>query len=63
MNLVEMISDEQEPSPCIWGNVVVGHACYCHHDDGPRKCRLYWGGVEEMKTCDMFEPVPEASDA
>jgi len=43
-NLVEMCADEQKPAPCKWGNVVVGHACYCHNDewtDGPRKCPIY----------------------
>lgn len=60
MNLVELLSDgdEQMPSPCDHGNVVIGHACYCHHPNGPRKCRLYWGGVEEMQTCEMFALRP-----
>lgn len=62
-NIVEAIAselgEEMEQSPCRWGNVVVGHACYCHHQDGPRKCRLYWGGEAEMTTCPMFErPTP-----
>lgn len=56
-NLVELMADDedQEPSPCANGNVVIGHACYCHHPAGPRKCRLYWDGVEAMKTCEWFE--------
>src|SRR5687767_12730138 len=46
MNLVEMVADEseQQQAPCKWGNIVVGHACYCHNDaweDGPRKCPIY----------------------
>ena len=63
-NLVELMADddEQEPSPCSHGNVVIGHACYCHHPDGPRKCMLYWGGVEEIKTCEMFQQQ-EGGDA
>lgn len=44
-NLVELIADdEQRPAPCAWGNIVVGHACYCHNDEwseGPRKCPIY----------------------
>ena len=43
-NIVELIADEQEDSPCKWGNIVTDHACYCHKDDwkeGPRKCPIY----------------------
>lgn len=45
-NIVELAADqdEQKPAPCKWGNIVVGHACYCHKDDwkeGPRKCPVY----------------------
>lgn len=43
-NVVELIADEQEKAPCIHGNIVTGHACYCHKDDwkeGPRKCPIY----------------------
>lgn len=43
INLVEMCSDEQHQSPCANGNIVDGHACYCHmqHDDAPRKCPIW----------------------
>lgn len=41
MNLVELVDDDQKPSPCAHGNIVVGHACYCHHPDGPRKCPVW----------------------
>lgn len=46
INLVELCADaeEQQDSPCKWGNIVVGHACYCHNDswkEGPRKCPIY----------------------
>lgn len=46
MNLVELIADESEmkPSPCAYGNIVGGHACYCHHNQGPRKCPI-WSNV------------------
>jgi hypothetical protein len=45
-NLVEVVADgdEQETAPCKYGNIVVGHACYCHRDDwpeGPRKCPVW----------------------
>lgn len=45
-NLVELCADEDEqsPAPCRWGNIVAGHACYCHKDDweeGPRKCPIW----------------------
>jgi hypothetical protein len=46
LNLVELMADEDEclPAPCKWGNIVDGHACYCHKDDwkeGPRKCPIW----------------------
>jgi hypothetical protein len=41
MNLVELVEDEQHPSPCRHGNIVDGHACYCHHGQGPRKCPIW----------------------
>jgi hypothetical protein len=45
-NIVEMMADEgeQQEAPCKWGNIVEGHACYCHNDawkEGPRKCPIY----------------------
>lgn len=44
-NLVEWFveEDEQKQAPCQHGNIVVGHACYCHHPspDAPRKCPVY----------------------
>ena len=47
-NIVELVGDEQSQSPCKWGNIVEGHACYCHNDEwkeGPRKCPIWrqWG--------------------
>jgi len=43
-NIVELIAEEQQEAPCKHGNIVVGHACYCHLDEweeGPRKCPIY----------------------
>jgi hypothetical protein len=45
-NLVEFAAsdDEQSQAPCKWGNIVEGHACYCHADhwkEGPRKCPIW----------------------
>ncbi len=45
-NVVEIGAgdDEQHASPCKYGNIVDGHACYCHADhwvDGPRKCHIW----------------------
>jgi hypothetical protein len=47
-NIVELAAaaceDEQKVAPCKWGNIVVGHACYCHKDDWaekPRKCPIW----------------------
>lgn len=71
INLVEMFADgeEQYPSPCVWGNIVRGHACYCHHEDGPRKCHIWRAhgddlcadnqkGCERCGGCKLFEPSP-----
>ena len=41
MNLIELCYDEQHDSPCRFGNIVDGHACYCHHEQGPRKCPVW----------------------
>lgn len=45
-NLVEIMAEneEQQVAPRKWGNIVTGHACYCHNDaweEGPRKCPIY----------------------
>lgn len=56
INLVELCADDedQNSAPCIFGNIVVGHACYCHHSDGPRKCNQYRNG-EPYEECELFE--------
>lgn len=43
MNLVETISDDQSDAPCLHGNIIPGHACYCHHPSSlaPRKCPIW----------------------
>jgi hypothetical protein len=41
INLVEMLGEEHHQSPCKFGNIVDHHACYCHHDNGPRKCPIW----------------------
>jgi len=44
MNLVEMITEdgEQHVSPCRYGNIVDGHACYCHNQYADmRKCPIW----------------------
>mgnify|MGYP001545960295 CR=1 FL=1 len=40
-NLVELLVDEQRGAPCKHGNIVEGHACYCHHPDSVRKCPIW----------------------
>lgn len=45
-NVVELCApdEEQSRSPCKYGNIVEGHACYCHADhweEGPRKCPVW----------------------
>jgi len=56
INLVELCAEDegQELSPCQHGNIVVGHACYCHHANGPRKCPQ-WRNAEPYEGCRMFE--------
>jgi hypothetical protein len=65
MNLVEMFADENDMlfnQRCAHGNLVFGHAVYCHSDDpeSPRKCRRTWytGGAEKDEDCPFFKPNP-----
>ncbi len=41
MNLVELLSNNNQQSPCVHGNISDSHACYCHHPSGPRKCPIW----------------------
>jgi hypothetical protein len=54
MNIVELFADgdEQSVSPCKNGNIVAGHACYCHAEDSqaPRKCPVWRNYGEEDLT-------------
>ena len=69
INLVELVADEDEheQSPCKFGNIVKGHACYCHHsaEDAPWKCPIWrfsgtWArGPWAEKKCPLFEPCDE----
>ncbi len=54
INLVEMMSDEKSQAPCKYGLIVEGHACYCHHPDGYRKCPQ-WRNDEPYEECELFE--------
>jgi hypothetical protein len=63
LNWVEMFSDEEEQSfnqSCKFGNLVYGHAVYCHCDKegAPRKCRRTWytGGDVKDEDCEYFKP-------
>ena len=65
INLVEMFADESEQScnqKCKFGNLVEGHAVYCHSEnpDAPRKCRRTWytGGKVKDEDCEFYEPNP-----
>ena len=54
INLVELIAEEQESCECKWGNVVLGHACYCHNDKSPyRKCPQ-WSIKEPYSECGYY---------
>jgi hypothetical protein len=74
INLAELVAgeNEHEQSPCKFGNIIIGHACYCHNesDETPRKCPIWRNyGVENLgrwkKTswdeegCPFFESVKE----
>lgn len=66
MNLVELISseDETKQAPCKHGNIVIGHACYCHNPSGnaPRKCPIWRMGEEwNVKNCELFEAVGDVA--
>lgn len=43
MNLVEIATEESSAAPCEHGNIVNGHACYCHAQNAaaPRKCPIW----------------------
>ena len=58
MNLVEMVSDpdDMEPAPCAWGNIVIGHSCYCHNEESPyRKCPHWRSGERDYENCDYYK--------
>jgi hypothetical protein len=72
MNFVELLAEEQHQSPCKYGNIVDGHACYCHHPDSARKCPIWkyygedltkwhnngdWDKVDWNDGCRFFEKV------
>lgn len=65
-NLVELFAEDSDQSfnqKCKFGNLVEGHAVYCHstNKNAPRKCRRTWytGGVEKDEDCPFYEPNPE----
>ena len=62
-NLVEASSADSSNfnQSCKYGNLVDGHAVYCHNDgwkEAPRKCRRTWytGGVTRDEDCEGFSP-------
>ena len=60
MNLMELFAndDELEQSPCKYGQIVIGHSCYCHHEspNAPRKCFVWRNGDDwNKKNCELFE--------
>jgi hypothetical protein len=62
INLVELVADDDESAfnqPCKHGNLMFGHAVYCHNSkwaDAPRKCRRTWytGGEVRDEDCEGF---------
>lgn len=65
INLVEMIDNNQAfNQPCAFGNLIEGHAVYCHNDSwlyAPRKCRRTWytGGERRDEDCPGYVPNPQ----
>ena len=62
MNLVEIVaegSDQSFNQSCKFGNLVCGHAVYCHSysPDAPRKCKRTWytGGKVKDEDCPYYE--------
>jgi len=62
MNFVELFAEESGQSfnqPCEFGNLVSGHAVYCHCKDpeAPRKCKRTWytGGSVKDEDCKFFK--------
>jgi hypothetical protein len=47
-------------NPCKFGEQCGGHACYCNHPKGGRKCYRSWytGGQEPDNECELFEMNP-----
>lgn len=76
-NLVEMVAEEHQEAPCAHGNIVPGHACYCHAEtpETPRKCHIwrhhstelkFWRKADEIdpdKGCPYFEANPNFMEA
>lgn len=67
LNMVELSASEDEQSfnqSCAHGNLVKGHAVYCHNEtwaEAPRKCRRTWytGGEVRDEDCTGFKPNEE----
>lgn len=65
INVVEMVASEDEQGcrqPCRFGNLVEGHAVYCHNEGwlyAPRKCRRTWytDGKVRDEDCPGFRPT------
>lgn len=60
INLVELLAEEDEinQSPCKHGDIVIGHACYCHNKspDAPRKCHVWRNDLLwNTESCELFE--------
>ena len=60
ISLVELCEDENFNQSCAHGNLVDGHAVYCHNRewiDAPRKCRCTWytGGLIKDEDCPGFK--------
>lgn len=68
LSLMELVTEDEQQSfnqRCRFGNLIEGHAVYCHceNPESPRKCRQTWYFGEKAKgrqdeDCKFFEANP-----
>ena len=60
MNLVETFEKPNFNQSCAYGNLIEGHAVYCHckNINAPRKCKRTWytKGIIKDEDCQFYKP-------
>lgn len=60
MNLVETFEKPNFNQSCVYGNLIEGHAVYCHckNINAPRKCKRTWytKGIIKDEDCQFYKP-------